>query len=135
MSFFVVISIAVLKIRTKKPDFSFEVILNSDSARLFDEIRCETTSFPAAEVVWTLDSDDYDFQDVSNITNGDRFRLVNSGSIDNVTMTTNAIINMTNLQYTDDGNFTCTATNKYLSKAQWAVLRVKSMFHTFCVHL
>ena len=123
-----VISVTVEpRINTEKPEFSFEVTFNSGSAQEFNKIRCETTSFPSAEVVWILNSENYVSQNVANITTG-RFTLENSGSLDNVTRTFNAIIKMTDLQYDDDGNFTCIAKNIYSSSAQWAILRVKSMF-------
>ena len=118
-------------ITTVVPDFSFEVIFNQGSARQFDRIRCEAISFPAARVEWILTSEDYiDGRSVSNITTG-QFNLMNSGSSEALTLTINGIINMTNLQYEDDGEFTCTVMNMFGSEDQSTRLRVKSVFGTF----
>lgn len=110
-------------ILTPQPEFSFEVLLNRAS---FDEIRCATRSFPPANVMWTLRSEDFsNGKDVADI-NSSSFALNTLGSLDTLTLTIDGVINMTNLQYNDDGNFTCICSNRYGSSAQWARLRVKS---------
>ncbi len=103
------------------PEFSYEVSLNGDL-----KIRCETNSYPPATTVWTLRSEDYmDGVDVSTLNNS-TFALNNLGSATNRTLTIDGVLNLTNLQYEDDGNFTCVVSNRYGSDAQWTRLRVKS---------
>ncbi len=113
------------------PEFSKEVTFDSGRAQNYTEIKCETDTFPPAKVSWLLISDEYPCpsssacgRDVARLESTG-FSLLNSGSRENLSLSIGAIIEMLNLQYEEDGNFTCTADNGYASASRTFILRVK----------
>jgi len=111
------------QITTDVEEFSLEVKLNRD---YYDKIRCATMSFPAAQVQWTLQSEDFPGATNLRDVNDTSFALDNLGSLEALTLTFNGVINMTNLGYEDDGLFTCNCSNRYGHSVQSTRLRVKS---------
>ena len=101
-------------------EFSKDVDFNT---RHYDEINCEAETFPPSTVSWVLVSEDY--EDGVDVAKLDQFELLETGSAVNLTLTFNSTIQMTNLQYEDDGNFTCVASNGHGSNSRWFRLRVK----------
>ncbi len=117
---------------TRRREFSLEVIFGTESAQVFTRIRCETEAFPPATVEWNIVSTEYpgSGENLANINNS-RLTLVDTGTLESINKTFNGLVNFTDLQYTDDGNFTCTASNEFGSASQAYVLRVKSMYYMY----
>ena len=102
---------------------------NSEKAESYSDIKCKTKSFPPAEVTWKLVSDEFpgDGENLMevNLSADGRIMLIDDGSFDSLTKSFNSTVVWTDLQYSDDGNFTCTASNGYAKSSQWYNLRVK----------
>lgn len=116
-----------------QPEFSIEIVLKSDEARSYNRIRCEAFSFPPASVTWILTSEDY--PNGTNLLNLEQFNLTTSG--ENFTFSENAIVEMRNLRFEDDGNFTCIVENGEAVATRYFRLRVKCMFlfHHLTCHI
>ena len=122
-------------------EFSIEIIFNTGDAENLTEIRCETKTFPPSSVSWLLINEEYPCEEEEEEGEGegerrrcgikvqdldfDNLMLLDYGTMENLTLSTNAIIEMLNLQYDNDGNFTCTAENGYHSETRTFILRVK----------
>lgn len=122
-------------------EFSIEITFNSGAAENLTKIRCETKTFPPSSVSWVLVNEEHpceeeeegeeggrcgiNVQQVVNLRNFN-LMLLDYGTKENLTLSTNAIIEMLDLQYDNDGNFTCTADNGYQSETRTFILRVKS---------
>lgn len=113
----------------EEEEFSIDIVLKTDEARSFDGIRCEALSFPPAIVSWILTSEDY--PNGTNLLSLEQFNLTDSG--ENLTLSTDAIVEMRNLRFEDDGNFTCIVENGVAVSTRYFRLRVKCMFLHFVV--
>jgi hypothetical protein len=114
------------------PEFSTEITFGSDEARNFSEgFRCDTNTFPPADVTWKLVNEEYPCSDemcgvdVLTMNETFNFSVADSGVEEDMTLTINANLMMANLQYDQDGNFTCIASNGHSVASRSFRLRVK----------
>lgn len=107
----------------EEPEFSVDVVLKSDRARSFNGVRCVALSFPPATVTWILTSDEH--PNGTNLLALDQFNLTDSGK--NLTFTEDAIVEMRDLHFEDDGTFVCRVTNGLAEATRVFRLRVKCM--------
>ena len=118
-----------------EPEFSFEVTFGTGAARNYSRLNCESTTFPPATVTWKLVSEDHpcpneDVEDkcgVNVITLDDVVFLPSTGNEENLTLTNDAIVRFLDVQYDQDGRFTCTVENDLMSSTRSFTLRVKCM--------
>lgn len=117
------------------PEFSSEVILTTSRARNFTGFSCNTDTFPPARVSWVLVNEEFPCNDekcgVDVASLNDTFlnvEFVNSGREDNLTLSLYAKLHLLNLQFNQDGDFTCTADNGQASSTRRFRLRVKCKY-------
>lgn len=119
------------------PEFSSEVIYNSGAASNFSDFRCDTDTFPPAQVTWFLISEEHPCNKEQcgvNVASFDNFGFGNSGTSESLTRSLGAIVHMLGVRYDQDGNFTCVADNGQSSVSRSFILRVKCMCKNCYAH-
>ena len=114
-------------IRDPPPEFSLELIFGSSRAMNYTMIQCEGESYPPATTTWELTNPE--FPDGQNLVEFTGFNssifLLDSPSNSNFSMVSEAIVQLRDPAYEEDGVFTCTVDNGFNSISQSVRLRVK----------
>ena len=116
----------------EEPEFSIEIVLKTADARSYNGIRCVAVSFPPASASWMLTSEDH--PNGTNLLLLGQFNLTDSFPVENgLNYTEDAIVEMRNLRFEDDGTFVCNVTNGIAEASRVFRLRVKCMMQTHCL--